>query len=132
LAVRLARDLGLDSNPLRRASDRAEAWIRAGLLVVYLIGAPTAAVAAGLWTAHAEGSGTSARGASVEPAVLTGIMALAGGACAADRAAADPAAPGLAAPGRLGGGLAGDRATVDGAQVVTWPPRNPSTSSASS
>jgi anti-sigma B factor antagonist len=42
-------------------------------------------------------------------------------ACAADRAAADPAAPGLAAPGRLGGGLAGDRATVDGTQVVTWP-----------
>jgi hypothetical protein len=77
LTVRLARGLGLDGNPLRRASDRAEAWIRAGLLVVFLIGAPMAAVAAGLSTAHAEGSGTSARGASVGPAVLTGIMALA-------------------------------------------------------
>jgi hypothetical protein len=77
MKARLVRALGLDGNPLRRASDRAEAWIRAGLLVVFLIGAPTAAVAAGLWTAHAEGSGTSARGASVEPAVLTGIMALA-------------------------------------------------------
>ena len=82
LTVRLARDLGLDSNPLRRPSDRAEAWIRAGLVVVFLIGAPTSGVAAGLWTAHAEGSGTSARGASVEPAVLTGIMALAAAALA--------------------------------------------------
>lgn len=82
LTVRLARDFGLDSNPLRRASDRAEAWIRAGLVVVFLIGAPTAAVAAGLSTAHAAGSGTSARGASVEPAVLTGIMALAAAALA--------------------------------------------------
>jgi hypothetical protein len=77
LTVRLARGLGLDSNPLRRGSDRAEAWIRAGLVVVFLIGAPTAGVAAGLWTAHAEDSGTGTRGASVEPAVLTGIMALA-------------------------------------------------------
>jgi hypothetical protein len=77
LKVRLTRGLGLDGNPLRRASDRAEAWIRAGLVVVFLIGAPMAAVAAGLSTAHAAGSGTSARGGSVGPAVLTGIMALA-------------------------------------------------------
>src|ERR1700759_4801625 len=82
LTVRLARDLGLDSNPLRRASDRTEAWIRAGLLVVFLIGAPTAAVAVGLWTAHAAGSGTSARDASVGSAVLTGIMVLAAAALA--------------------------------------------------
>jgi hypothetical protein len=31
--TRLARALGLDGNPLRRASDRAEAWIRIGKLV---------------------------------------------------------------------------------------------------
>ena len=82
LTARLTRGLGLDGNPLRRASDRAEAWIRAGLVVVFLIGAPMAAVAAGLWTAHAGGSGTSARGASVGSAVLTGIMALAAAALA--------------------------------------------------
>ena len=32
--ARLARALGLDDNPLRRASDRAEAWIRAGLVII--------------------------------------------------------------------------------------------------
>lgn len=32
--ARLARPLGRDSNPLRRASDRAEAWIRVGLTVI--------------------------------------------------------------------------------------------------
>ncbi len=36
-STRLARALGLDGNPLRRASDRAEAWIRVGLLSVFLI-----------------------------------------------------------------------------------------------
>jgi hypothetical protein len=82
LTVRLARDLGLDGNPLHRASDRAEAWIRAGLVVVFLIGAPMAAVAVGLWTADAAGSGTSARSAPAGPAVLAGIMALAAAALA--------------------------------------------------
>ena len=32
--TRLARSLGLDRNPLRRATDWAEAWIRVGLLAV--------------------------------------------------------------------------------------------------
>ena len=49
--ARLTRALGLDSNPLRRTSDRAEAWIRAGLLVVFLIAGPMAAVIVGQWTA---------------------------------------------------------------------------------
>src|SRR5215831_8144347 len=57
--ARLARALGLDRNPLRRASDRAEAWIRAGLLVIFLTAGPMAALAAGQWTAHAAGTGTS-------------------------------------------------------------------------
>ena len=43
--TRLARALGLDSNPLRRASDRAEAWIRIGLLAVFLIAGPMVASA---------------------------------------------------------------------------------------
>jgi hypothetical protein len=45
--ARLARALGLDSNPLRRASDRAEAWIRAGLVAIFLIAGPLAALGAG-------------------------------------------------------------------------------------
>jgi hypothetical protein len=55
--TRLARALGLDRNPLRRTSDRAEAWIRVGLLVVFLIAGPMAARSAGGWTYHAEMAG---------------------------------------------------------------------------
>ncbi len=52
-STRLARALGLDGNPLRRASDRAEAWIRVGLLGVFLIAGPMAALDAGEWAYHA-------------------------------------------------------------------------------
>jgi hypothetical protein len=45
----LARKLGLDRNPLRRATDRAEAWIRIALVLAFLIGAPLAAWGAGTW-----------------------------------------------------------------------------------
>jgi hypothetical protein len=51
--TRLARVLGLDRNPLRRATDRAEAWIRAGLLGVFLIAGPIVALDAGHWAYHA-------------------------------------------------------------------------------
>jgi len=51
--TRLARALGLDRNPLRRASDRAEAWIRIGLLAAFLIAGPIAAPATGAWAYHA-------------------------------------------------------------------------------
>jgi len=47
--ARLARVLGLDGNPLRRASDRAEAWIRIGVLVAFLVAGPLAAISAGQW-----------------------------------------------------------------------------------
>ena len=50
--TRLARSLGLDRNPLRRATDRAEAWIRAGMLAVFLIAVPMAALSAGHWAYH--------------------------------------------------------------------------------
>jgi len=53
LTARLSRALALDGNPLRRASDRAEAWIRAGLLAVFLTAGPVAAIAAWHWAAHA-------------------------------------------------------------------------------
>ena len=45
----LARGLGLDRNPLRRGTDRAEAWIRIALVLAFLIGAPLAVWAAGRW-----------------------------------------------------------------------------------
>jgi hypothetical protein len=51
--ARLARALGLDRNPLRRATDRAEAWIRIGLLGIFLIAGPIAALDAGHWTYQA-------------------------------------------------------------------------------
>jgi hypothetical protein len=51
--TRLARALGLDRNPLRRATDRAEAWIRVGLLAVFLIAGPMAALGAGHRVYHA-------------------------------------------------------------------------------
>ena len=52
-SARLARALALDRNPLRRASDRAEAWIRVGLLGVFLIAGPMAALGVGGWAYHA-------------------------------------------------------------------------------
>ena len=51
-AARLARILGLDGNPLRRANDRAEAWIRIGLLAAFLVAGPLAAVGAEHWAYH--------------------------------------------------------------------------------
>ena len=51
--TRLARALGLERDPLRRASDRAEAWIRVGLLTVFLIAGPMTALAVGGWAYHA-------------------------------------------------------------------------------
>jgi hypothetical protein len=52
MTTRLARALGLDGNPLSRASDRAEAWVRAGLLAVFLAAGPLAALAAGGSASH--------------------------------------------------------------------------------
>ena len=47
--VSLARRLGLDRNPLRRRSDRAEAWIRIALVLAFVIGAPLAFWGAEHW-----------------------------------------------------------------------------------
>ena len=73
---RLARSLGLDRNPLRRATDRAEAWIRVGLLGVFLIAGPMAALGAGHWAYHAGTTPARVSAAptrSVKPAALQGI-----------------------------------------------------------
>ena len=71
--TRLACSLGLDRNPLRRATDRAEAWIRVGLLGVFLIAGPMAAVSAGHWAYHAGTTPARVPAApthSVKPAAL--------------------------------------------------------------
>jgi hypothetical protein len=79
LKGRLASALGLDRNTLRRASDRAEAWIRAGLLVIFVVAGPMAAVAAGQWTAHTAGvqaAGGPRPGRFAGDAGLAAVLAL--------------------------------------------------------
>ena len=65
MSVRLARALALDGNPLRRASDRAEAWIRVGLLAVFLTAGPVAVLAAGGWSHQMRAAQIGARAAPV-------------------------------------------------------------------
>jgi hypothetical protein len=69
--ARLTRWLGLDRNPLRRSSDRAETSVIAALLAAFLIGAPITAVAAYDF-AHAAVLRTeqAQRGSHSVPAVL--------------------------------------------------------------
>lgn len=83
----LARALGLDGNPLRRASDRAEAWVRAGLVAVFLIAGPMAALAAGGWVLHicAEISARSEHMHAVKAVVLQPAPASIGPLAAADQ-----------------------------------------------
>jgi hypothetical protein len=66
-SARLARTLGLDRNPLRRASDRAEAWIRVGLLAGFLLAGPIAAQAAAGWAHQAGTPGPGAGAGSAHP-----------------------------------------------------------------
>jgi hypothetical protein len=82
VTTRLGRTFGMDGNPLRRASDRAEAWIRAGLLAGFLITGPMAALAAGQWTAHAGDAGTAAQPRAVQAVLLRAAAAPAGPAAA--------------------------------------------------
>jgi len=89
LLARLCRALGLDGNPLRRASDRAEACIRAGLLAAFLIVGPIAAVAVGHWASHADASGASTQ-THAHPAVALRPAGGSGG----------PAPAGQGGPGR--------------------------------
>jgi hypothetical protein len=51
--ARLARGLWPDRNPLRRATDRAEAAVVAGLLAAFLAGSPAAAIMAWHWVSDA-------------------------------------------------------------------------------
>jgi hypothetical protein len=85
--TRLARTLGLDGNPLRRATDRAMTWIRLGLLAAFLAGGPLAAIGAGNWMYHAgmtqaraqAADRHSARAVLLEPAVPPVTTAASGG-----------------------------------------------------
>jgi len=47
--ARLARRLWLGRSPLHRRTDRIEAWITAGLVAVFLAGAPLSWIGAGRW-----------------------------------------------------------------------------------
>jgi len=60
----LARRLGLDRSPLRRGTDRIEAWLRIALILVFVIGAPLTGWGAARWAesvapsaAHAQRAG---------------------------------------------------------------------------
>ncbi len=63
LVAALARRAGLDTNPLRRGSDRAEAWLRIGLVLVFLVASPLAAIGLGQLTNAASVSAARAQAA---------------------------------------------------------------------
>ncbi len=50
--TRLGRRLWMGRSPLRRRTDRIEAWITALLLAVFLVGAPVSWIVAGQWVQH--------------------------------------------------------------------------------
>jgi len=79
--ARFARLLGLDGNPLRRASDRAEAWIRIGVLAAFLVAGSLAAISAGQWvhnTGMTEARTQAARTHGVRAVVLQPVSPAAG------------------------------------------------------
>ena len=63
-AASFARQIGLDANPLRRGTDRVEAWLRIGLVLVFLAGAPLAGWQAASWAESVASSATRAQQAS--------------------------------------------------------------------
>jgi hypothetical protein len=58
------RRAGLDANPLRRGCDRAEAWIRLSIVVVFLATGPLAAVAVGHWASSSGAAAARAQAAA--------------------------------------------------------------------
>ena len=68
----LARRMGLDANPLRRGCDRTEAWVRLGLVLVFLIASPLAAMGLGHLTNDASLRAARAQAATEHqvPAIL--------------------------------------------------------------
>jgi hypothetical protein len=72
LVAALARRMGVDANPLRRGCDRAEAWVRLGLVLAFLVASPLAAIGLGHLTNDASARAARAERASEHliPAVL--------------------------------------------------------------
>ncbi len=68
----LARRMGLDANPLRRGCDRTEVWVRLGLVLVFLVASPLAAIGLGHLTNDASLRAAHAQAAAEQqvPAVL--------------------------------------------------------------
>lgn len=58
LRASLARRLGLDHNPLRRGTDRAEAWFRIIVVALFLISAPVVTLTAARWAGSVADSAT--------------------------------------------------------------------------
>jgi hypothetical protein len=63
--------MGIDANPLRRGCDRAEAWVRLGLVLAFLIASPLAAIGLGHLTNEA-----SVRAAQIEAANEQQVIAV--------------------------------------------------------
>lgn len=57
---RLARRLGLDTNPLRRRTDRIASCLGGGLLVAFLAGAPLLVIATAGWAGRRRGTAGAA------------------------------------------------------------------------
>jgi hypothetical protein len=76
----LARRLGLDHNPLRRGTDRAEAWIRIALALVFLIGAPVAFWGAARWASSVAPTAAHARQAGEHRVPVTLLQGVPGAA----------------------------------------------------
>jgi hypothetical protein len=55
---------GLDANPLRRGIDRAEAWIRLSVVVLFLVAGPLAAIAVGHWASDSGAAAARAQAAA--------------------------------------------------------------------
>jgi hypothetical protein len=72
LVAALACRAGLDANPLRRGSDRAEAWLRIGLVLVFLITSPLAAIGLGKLTNAA--SVSAARAQAARERLVTAVL----------------------------------------------------------
>lgn len=68
----LRRRSGLDTNPVRRSIDRTEAWLRLGLALLFLAGAPALGIGLSHWTATSLTSQASAQAAGeyMTPATL--------------------------------------------------------------
>jgi hypothetical protein len=69
--TRISRRLGYDRNPLRRRSDRIQAWLLPGAVGVFLILGPLLAIGA-IWWAHSENTASrqAERSWHSAPAVL--------------------------------------------------------------